>query len=393
MPEILFVHGTGVRLEAYDKAVAHLEWKAGRVLNGAKVRRCYWGDEHGAQLGRNGLSVPDYGAAAQQDTSEWEEAARWRLLYDDPLFEIRLLRPHVLPTSGPVPQGVQSLKLLRSLDPGEDFLQLLKESGLDAYWPAAYQEISESQKLEEVLKATNRKPPEISQALARALMARVTALGIAAGGSSAPIAARDRMIQILQAKLGGIPLGIFDWIKDPIVGLGKRYATSKAERERRALTDAAYPAAGDILKYQMRGEHVRTFIRERIEECKGDVIVVAHSLGGIACVDLLASKDLGSRVKGLVTVGSQAPFLYEIDALFSLRCTYEVQQPLPGHFPRWLNLYDPHDLLSYKAAPVFQDGADITDQLVESKETFPESHSAYWNQDITWSSIRGHFAW
>ena len=73
-----------------------------------------------------------------------------------------------------------------------------------------------------------------------------------------------------------------------------------------------------------------------------------HSLGGVACVDLLVEAAL-PQVELLVTVGSQAPFFYEIDALQSLR----FGVPLPEHFPRWLNVYDLRDFLSYVAAGVF----------------------------------------
>jgi hypothetical protein len=80
--------------------------------------------------------------------------------------------------------------------------------------------------------------------------------------------------------------------------------------------------------------------------------VFAHELGGIACVDLLAMRPL-PQVKGLVTVGSQAPYLHEIGALRGIRPGTTM---LPPHFPRWLNVYDPYDFLSYVAEGVFDRG-------------------------------------
>ena len=53
---------------------------------------------------------------------------------------------------------------------------------------------------------------------------------------------------------------------------------------------------------------------------------------------------LGS-VKGLITAGSQAPLLYEFDALQTLH----KGKPLPVGFPKRLNLDDENDLLSYRA--------------------------------------------
>jgi hypothetical protein len=103
-------------------------------------------------------------------------------------------------------------------------------------------------------------------------------------------------------------------------------------------------------------------------------------LGGIACVDLLVKECL-ENVALLVTVGSQAPFLYEINALHSL----EFGEPLPEHFPVWLNIYDLRDFLSYVGANVFPN--KVQDVLVDSKQPFPRSHSAYWENPATWKAI------
>ena len=111
------------------------------------------------------------------------------------------------------------------------------------------------------------------------------------------------------------------------------------------------------------------------------MLVVAHSLGGIASVELLArTADL--PVAALVTCGSQAPFLYETDALGHLR----RGNALPGHFPRWFNVYDLNDMLSYAAGGVFSGRAD--DFEVRSRQPFPQCHSAYWSQDKMWQALK-----
>jgi pimeloyl-ACP methyl ester carboxylesterase len=150
----------------------------------------------------------------------------------------------------------------------------------------------------------------------------------------------------------------------------------------------ASPPTGDILKYQVRGEEIRKFIADTVEAVEDDeVIVLAHSLGGVACVDLLISQSL-PKVKLLVTVGSQAPYLYEIDALWSLR----PGMRLPGHFScKWLNIYDRNDFLSYKCAAVF--GSDrVTDKVVASGAPFPDAHSAYFGSKEVWELIEGAIA-
>ncbi|WP_042836850.1 alpha/beta fold hydrolase, partial [Streptomyces sp. NRRL S-15] len=130
----------------------------------------------------------------------------------------------------------------------------------------------------------------------------------------------------------------------PIVRLGSRYAV----RRRRALTDAAHPAAGDILKYLARGEDMRQGLRDLVATAEPPVVLLGHSLGGIVALDTLISGPLPG-VELLITVGSQGPFLYETGALPSLA----HPAPLPGHVPPWLNLYDRRDLLGYAAEPLF----------------------------------------
>lgn len=83
----------------------------------------------------------------------------------------------------------------------------------------------------------------------------------------------------------------------------------------------------------------------------------------------------------MVTVGSQAPFFYEIDALASL----SYGEPLPSYFPAWLNIYDGRDFLSYIGAGVFP--GRVTDQRVDNGQPFPQAHSAYWRNDAVWQHV------
>lgn len=90
--------------------------------------------------------------------------------------------------------------------------------------------------------------------------------------------------------------------------------------------------------------------------------------------------DSLAAVKGLITAGSQAPLLYEFDALQTL----DKGKPLPGGFPKWLNLYDENDLLSYRADRIFDIKAD---KQVDSMLPALHAHSAYWKLDETWKAI------
>ena len=105
-------------------------------------------------------------------------------------------------------------------------------------------------------------------------------------------------------------------------------------------------------------------------------MLLTHSLGGVVCVDILC-QDTTLPIIGLITVGSQSP----IGALQGV----ELNAHLPVHFPRWLNVYDPNDLLSFIGVGIF--GDRITDLRVESGQPFPDAHSAYWSNEAVWSTI------
>jgi len=157
--------------------------------------------------------------------------------------------------------------------------------------------------------------------------------------------------------------------------LFKRTVTPLLRHYRAGLSVGAALPVGDILLYQSRGNEIRDFIRRKIEAAEPPVAVVAHSLGGIACVDLLALPN-PPTVSHLVTAGSQAPLLFELGALLSLKPDPTQAPPyrLPSGFPQWLNIYDRNDFLSYIGEPLL---VGIKDEEFESGQPFPDSHSAY----------------
>jgi pimeloyl-ACP methyl ester carboxylesterase len=157
-------------------------------------------------------------------------------------------------------------------------------------------------------------------------------------------------------------------------------------RLRRGKHANVSPVAGDILLYQANGKQIRGLIREQVLELKTPVVLLGHSLGGVACVDLLMDPDeaeLRTRVKMLATVGSQAPYFYEINALSSLE--YGEKTELPTYFPWWLNIYDRGDFLSYVGTRLFPNR--IEDREVRTHQPFPQSHSAYWSRKDTYEHL------
>ncbi|WP_326726390.1 hypothetical protein [Streptomyces phaeochromogenes] len=94
------------------------------------------------------------------------------------------------------------------------------------------------------------------------------------------------------------------------------------------------------------------------------LVVVAHSLGGSICLDLLTRPGpaLRCEVNTFVTVGSQVGLLAEL-GLFPHVPRPSATEPQPVRAPdgvrRWLNIYDANDSLSFLAAPVFEGAEDL----------------------------------
>jgi hypothetical protein len=164
--------------------------------------------------------------------------------------------------------------------------------------------------------------------------------------------------------------------------------TNYLSKKQYTIADAIHTFVGDVLLYQGCGAQIREFIYRRIceeAEIAGPIVILAHSLGGIASVDLLASGDFRDLVHLLVTIGSQTPVLYEMGALQSLA----PGQGLPADFPPWINIYDRADFLSYAAAGVF--GSDyVTDMEINSRQPLWHAHGAYWENPRVWEVILGN---
>jgi hypothetical protein len=357
------------------------------------VQPCYWG-EIGVRLHANGASIPLYDVLRGLTVDEGAtERARWDLLYQDPLFELRLL-------SQPGGTAEQSMVLGTEL-PGRrlavaaEGLQLdgrltvkLAEACLDDAFESARAFVLRSPEFDNAISSPSAQEGELRVALARALVAAMATWEEPSEADDRPEPVvlmdgrlRDQIVEDLVEALGGRERSVGGFFTGVLTGLATRLASSYARRRRGSLTDASYPLAGDVLLYQARGQGIRQFIRGRIDAAGPPVVLLGHSLGGIACVDLLVQEKV-EKVSLLITVGSQAPFLYEIGALTSLA----YGERLPAHFPKWLNLYDVTDLLSYLAAGVFPGG--VEDVEVDNRQPFPQAHSAYWTNPEVWKAIR-----
>ncbi|MDN0197342.1 hypothetical protein [Streptomyces sp. S.PNR 29] len=388
----LFVHGTGVRREGHDRLWERVRCRLLERFPEASVASCFWGEAFGVPRGAGGRAVPGErrtraagdGAVVPPD----QEAAEWALLLADPLCELRVLADTGGTDDGFGPPGVRAagsevMELLAELptDPGEgdELGGLLRGTGLARHYPPALETVRASDEATRAAANAFEEPAarEFAVAAARALVAE--ALARAGADAECTGAERDRMVEVITARLGGDARWPGGRAAALLGKLALRVTTQPAlNLWRGPITQQATPFLGDILRYQARGQALRDHLHRTITADDGPTVLVGHSLGGVALVDLLAQRAArGEPLRGprlLVTVGSQAPFLHELGALAGL----EPGDPLPDGFPRWLNIFDRQDMLAFLAEPVFPGDPRVTDHEVSSRQPFPPCHSAYW---------------
>ncbi|HEY9904683.1 MAG TPA: hypothetical protein V6D43_19985 [Candidatus Sericytochromatia bacterium] len=391
MTTVLFIHGTGVRNPGYEETFQLIEQKLQAERPDIRVERCLWGDSLGTKLNAQGASIPLYDATLALDEGEEEDyfIVLWEQLYCDPCYELRVLSLKPVDEGAGSPFGEQPRDELRSrverLSPSPELQAKLEQAGIASVFDKARDAVIRSDPYSQALQTASEELGEYREAVARAIVAQAM-FECEQQEMFPPIltdaSLRDEVVKLLSLALGEENLGIGDWVVKPLSQLAQPIGTFYIKRRRGAITSSVSPTPCDILLYQGRGDRIRAFIQEKIEQAEPPVVLLAHSLGGIACVDLLVKEaSLRKRVELLVTAGSQAPFLYEINALYSL----EYGEPLPDHFPSWLNIYDLRDFLSYIGANVFPN--QVQDVLVDSKQPFPRSHGAYWTNEATWKAI------
>jgi hypothetical protein len=376
---ILFVHGTGVRLPGFERTFE----KAVEVAAACGVERtffpCAWGDPLGVEF--KGLSMPDVPSEDQLAKQE-EDFAQWSWLLEDPLFELGTLTikdssaDQSLPDpSGPSPWEAKWTEV-QAYKPSQPLCALLQRGGLEDLWEPAWNAVLHASVTLPAFEASAHELPEVYRALARALVAQlhVEATSRNRPGPSATL--RSKLLSRLIEDWGQAVLGLTNFFYKLVERAGTRFVRQR----RNAFNQAVALPLGDVLLYQTFGEKIRSYISEAMAECPPPVTILAHSLGGIACVDLLAKNHL-AKVDGLVTLGSQSPFMHEIGALSSLKSN----ERLRPDFPPWLNIFDRNDFLSFVARRIFPCTIDFE---VASGQPFPESHSAYFGNEEVWTRIR-----
>ncbi len=384
---LLFIHGTGVRTVGYAQTLKQIESKLAEFGLPCAVASCPWGDVYGVDF--DGLSLPD---PPVRNPEEEAQAYRWEYLQIDPLFDLRLWctpaaqpPPRVLGqrTAGQALWETTVSKYIDDFSKPVALNEFLTHNQIEFLFLPAWKKVVDTDLPRQAFATAGTEAASVARVFAEAVVAQMMHDG-----------ARSDPPTALSPRIGGkiVSILLFDW-NQVVKGLqdlfGKFFGwgTKTVLRPLRAgASRAIAPAIGDILLYQSVGKDIRELIRKDIESIPGDVFILAHSLGGIACFELMVEQrregaDRLASVKGLITAGSQAPLLYELGALQTL----SKGSPLPKAFPKWLNLYDENDVLSYRANRLFSVEAD---KQVDSMLPPLEAHSAYWKLDETWKAIR-----
>ncbi len=384
MTAVVFVHGTGVREPGFSALVGRVAAGLAAQRGGLEVVPYDWGAAHGARLAAGGASLPPRSGTTRGPGSDPgdETTTAWAVLYADPYAELASVAAEAGPVverpPGTVPPQQHIRALLTALaargdEPGAEAGPGLARAatGLAAHpllGPAA----------------DALDPADLAVVAARSLTARLISDALEADSPLVPVGeTRDAVTDRIAEALGAPPRGTERGVRTWLLRTAGAAASRAVERRRRALTEAAHPAAGDILRYLSRGAAFRAGLRALVAGLEPPVAVVGHSLGGIIALDTLISAPL-PQVGLLVTAGSQGPFLYESGSLPSL----EHPEPLPPHVPAWLNLYDPRDLLGHLGAELFP--GRVTDVPLDSGQPFPAAHSAYWTNPAVYRHIVDH---
>jgi len=387
MTTLVFVHGTGVRRDSFDNTVSVIRGYITRTVPGLSIASCYWGEPLGAVLSRAGASIPR-SSATRGPGGEDDET--WILLELDPVYELRLISASSRISPGselPVDQAPSSRSLrdaALALPTVPAVADAAREAGLADTFAAAVADVLGSS--EATMALASAAPREVlGHAVAYAVVAKAIRLADERSAGLVPVIGdqRDLVIQRISEALGVDVRGMGAAVLHSGLRLAEAIGVvGWVERRRALMTASSSFASGDVMVYLARGDAIRAHIAATVRQVADDVVLLAHSLGGIACVDLLAL-DVPGNVRGLITVGSQAGYLHELGALPGL----EPGAMLPGTFPvPWINVFDPRDFLAFLAEPIF--GERVRDVQVDNRMPFPRSHSAYFSNPQLYSVIR-----
>jgi hypothetical protein len=183
--------------------------------------------------------------------------------------------------------------------------------------------------------------------------------------------------------------------------------TQGARRGFLGISRFARPAAsafigrffGDVFKYMENREPIIDLVLADVNKAvkakrPGDdeIYIVGHSFGGIILYDILTHFRPNLECDLYITVGSQVSLFAEIGRLAdkdSIAAAFAVSQaslvPRPPTVKRWLNVFDPTDLVGFGTRSVFTGARDYQ---FETDALPIISHGAYFDMPRFYARLR-----
>jgi hypothetical protein len=163
---------------------------------------------------------------------------------------------------------------------------------------------------------------------------------------------------------------------------------------RPGLTEKLIHFFGDVFYYQTYRRDksnpgkIPALIIDTLEKARAatkpgeKLIVVCHSMGGNIAYDVLTHFRPDIKVDEFVTVGCQASVFKQLDLyveqiLGNMPKKDEGKAPKPPGVGRWMNIFDPQDILSFAFAPEFE---DVEDYAFESVGGATSAHGDYFKR-------------
>jgi hypothetical protein len=378
--QILLVHGTGVRRTAYEHSIemaSRLSLEAGID---ATIVDCCWGELFGVEI--DGATIPGIECTNGEVETRFleSEIVEWGWLFADPFSELERLtipverEPAVQIKIGVMPEWEAALDRVLESKPSTEFKILLHKEQLELLWHRAWTEIlGRKDLLVAALSASEYELPVALRAVARAAIAQLHNSILEEREVGLQRQLRERLFDRLTIDLGGRVYGL----SSALSKAARRSIGRHFEQNRQRVSKRIFQLVGDILLYQRHGDEIRRYISEKLETLPQKKLIVAHSLGGIAAIEVMLQRPLGMADQ-VVTIGTQVGLLQEMGALN--RTSWDNNSSF-----RWLNIFDRSDYLSYLVKPMWPNAVDCE---VSSGLPFPESHSAYFSNPDVWSRIK-----
>lgn len=193
-------------------------------------------------------------------------------------------------------------------------------------------------------------------------------------------------------------LGLGSWLRDSAEAVVNRVRNAGGRVAlavgREALHGHVATFIGDVFSYLKDGSGrapIRALIKDELTKAVDSgkpIVLIGHSMGGVILADCLGDQAFcdsvglkdGRRVAALVTVGSQPGFFQELNLLGL------DPQPRLEAVEHWINVFDELDVLSFRAAPLFDGG--VRDMMFSSRTGIFDAHGAYFERVQFYERLR-----